>query len=100
MSEAFFVPSEPVLLYDGHVWAEAGPGDLLHVPPGGVHAFRKPNGPASMLMLFTPGGRARPASKSWPRFDDAARLRMSAADWPSLYVRHDQIEATGSPPPR
>ena len=30
-----------------------GPGDFLHVPPGGLHAFRGTGSPASMLVLFT-----------------------------------------------
>ncbi len=100
MSEAFFVLSGTVLLYDGHVWAESGPGDFLHVPPGGIHAFRNPDGPASMLMLFTPGAPRETYFEELAELDDAARLGMSAADWSSLYARHDQIEATGSPPPR
>ncbi len=55
MSEAFFVLSGTVLQSAGRRWLEAAPGDFLHVPPGGVHAFRNPDGPASMRMLFTAG---------------------------------------------
>ena len=69
--------------------AEAGPGDFLHVPPGGVHAFRNSDGPASMLMLFAPGA---------PRETYFAELAEVAAggrtlveeEWTALYARHDQ----------
>ena len=100
MSEAFFVLSGTVLLYHGRAWAEAGPGDFLHVPPGGVHAFRNPDGPASMLMLFAPGAPRETYFQELAGLDDAARASMSAADWTALYARHDQVEATGSAPPR
>ena len=100
MSEAFYVLSGVVLLYDGTQWAEAGPGDFLHVPPGGVHAFRNPDGPASMLMLFTPGGPRETYFEELAGLDDDVRENMSAAEWTALYARHDQVEADGPPPPR
>ena len=32
------------------------PGDWVHVPEGGIHAFRNESGePASMLLHFSPG---------------------------------------------
>ncbi|GAA3683431.1 cupin domain-containing protein [Nonomuraea antimicrobica] len=56
MSESFFVLEGTVSLYDGERWREGRAGDFLHVPPGGVHAFRNVIGaPASILLLFTPG---------------------------------------------
>ena len=56
MTESFFVLSGTVRLYDGRSWVDAGPGDFLHVPVGGVHAFRNDSGAAAeMLLLFTPG---------------------------------------------
>jgi mannose-6-phosphate isomerase-like protein (cupin superfamily) len=56
MSEAFFVLAGNPQLYDGNGWHHAGPGDFLHVPPGGLHGFRNESGrPASLLILFTPG---------------------------------------------
>lgn len=100
MSEAFFVLTGTVLLYDGHAWVEAGPGDFLHVPPGGVHAFRNPDGPASMLMLFTPGAPRETYFEELAALDAAARTAMSPGDWTALFARHDQVEAVGSPPPR
>ena len=56
VSESFFVLAGSVRLYDGSEWTDAGPGDYLFVPPGGIHGFRNESGePASMLLLFTPG---------------------------------------------
>ena len=56
MSEAFFVLSGTMKLYDGRDWTDGHQGDFLYVPPGGVHGFRNEAGePASILMLFAPG---------------------------------------------
>jgi mannose-6-phosphate isomerase-like protein (cupin superfamily) len=56
MSEAFFVLSGTIKLYDGRDWLDGIPGDFLYVPPGGVHGFRNEvDEPASILMLFAPG---------------------------------------------
>ncbi|MDT5012483.1 MAG: hypothetical protein QOH57_4100 [Mycobacterium sp.] len=56
MSEAFFVLSGSLKLYDGREWVDGHPGDFLYVPPGGVHGFRNESDePVSTLMLFAPG---------------------------------------------
>ena len=56
MSEAFFVLSGSVEIYDGAQWSTTGTNDFLYVPPGGIHGFRNTaDAPASMLMLFAPG---------------------------------------------
>jgi mannose-6-phosphate isomerase-like protein (cupin superfamily) len=56
MSEAFFVLSGSVTIYDGTDWVRSGQNDFLYVPPGGIHGFRnEADDPASMLMLFAPG---------------------------------------------
>ena len=56
MSEAFFVLSGTMKLYDGRDWIDGNRGDFLFVPPGGVHGFRnEADEPASILMLFAPG---------------------------------------------
>ena len=56
MSEAFFVLSGTVRLYDGTDWVDGGPNDFLYVPPGGIHGFRnEADDRASLLMLFAPG---------------------------------------------
>src|SRR5690349_12718072 len=56
LSESFYVLSGRMRLYDGRAWLDAGPGDYMFVPEGGIHGFRNESGePASMLILFAPG---------------------------------------------
>ena len=56
VSEAFFVLSGTVRLYDGTDWIDADQNDFLYVPPGGIHGFRnESDAPTSLLMLFAPG---------------------------------------------
>ena len=100
ISEAFFVLSGVVLLYDGRGWIEAGPGDFLHVPPGGVHALRNLDGRASMLLIFTPGAPRETYFEELASLNGATRAAMTPNGWTALYARHDQVEADGSPPPR
>lgn len=55
-SESFFVLSGTVSLYNGNRWVDARPGDFLHVPAGGVHAFRDDSSaPVSFLVIIAPG---------------------------------------------
>jgi oxalate decarboxylase/phosphoglucose isomerase-like protein (cupin superfamily) len=45
-----------VRIYNGTRWIDTRPGDFVHVPEGGIHAFRNESGePASMLLHFAPG---------------------------------------------
>ena len=56
ISESFYILSGTVRIYDGRRWIDMTPGDFVHVPEGGVHAFRNESGaPASMLLHFAPG---------------------------------------------
>jgi mannose-6-phosphate isomerase-like protein (cupin superfamily) len=56
LAESFFIIQGSVELSDGERWTEAGPGDYLYVPEGGLHGFRNQSlEPASMLILFAPG---------------------------------------------
>jgi mannose-6-phosphate isomerase-like protein (cupin superfamily) len=56
MSEAFFVLSGSVELYNATDWVQGTQNDFLYVPPGGIHGFRNvAEEPASILMLFAPG---------------------------------------------
>ena len=88
ITESFYVLSGTVRLYDGSRWLDGGPGDFLHVPEGGIHAFRNESGePASMLLLFAPGA---------PRedyFETLARVSkgevMSEEERLAFYLRHD-----------
>ncbi|GAA3874686.1 cupin domain-containing protein [Streptomyces sp. NPDC003631] len=56
ISESFFILDGTVRLFNGAEWVDAQQGDFLHVPQGGLHAFRNDSdAPADMLLLFTPG---------------------------------------------
>jgi quercetin dioxygenase-like cupin family protein len=56
MSEAFYVLSGTLSLYNGAEWTDGHAGDFLYVPPGGIHGFRnEADEAATILMLFAPG---------------------------------------------
>lgn len=56
ISEAFYVLSGGMRLYDGDKWIDAKQGEFLYVPPGGVHGFSNDaDEPAEFLILFAPG---------------------------------------------
>jgi len=90
ISESFFVLTGQVRIFNGAGWIDAAPGDFVHVPPGGIHAFRNESGePASMLLLFTPGA---PREGYFERLADAARgRRLSPEELQRLYIEHDNI---------
>jgi mannose-6-phosphate isomerase-like protein (cupin superfamily) len=85
ISESFFVLSGTVRLYDGQRWVDATAGDFLHVPAGGVHAFRnESDAPASMLILFAPGAPRE------PYFEQVATVsRLSPEEQTQFYLHHD-----------
>ena len=89
-SESFYVLEGTVRFYDGRDWVEAGAGDFLYVPKGGIHAFSADSDePASMLILFAPG-KARERY-----FQEVEEIRTSGREltdeqWTELYARHDQ----------
>ncbi|MGP8299167.1 cupin domain-containing protein [Streptomyces inhibens] len=85
ISESFFVLSGAVRLYDGERWITGGAGDFLHVPPGGLHAFRnEADDPASMLMLFSPGA---PREEYFERVAEMAQ--RGGQEFTDFLVRHD-----------
>ena len=75
-------------LYNGDKWTEAGPGDFLHVPQGGVHAFRNvPGEPASMLLLFTPGAPREEYFETL--FEIAKGKSLTEEERAEFFLRHD-----------
>ena len=86
ISESFFVLSGEVRLYDGEGWVTAGPGDLLHVPAGGLHGF-KGSARASMLLMFAPGA---PREDYFETLDRVGRgERMTEQERAAFMLRHD-----------
>ncbi|MDT0488474.1 cupin domain-containing protein, partial [Streptomyces doebereineriae] len=85
MSEAFFVLSGTVELYDGNDWVDGNQGDFLYVPPGGIHGFRNvADAPTSLLMLFAPGA---PREAYFEGFAQLADLNdEERAEW---FIKND-----------
>lgn len=85
ISESFFILSGTVRIYDGKRWLDTVPGDFVHVPEGGVHAFRNDSGePASMLLHFAPGAPREGYFEGLP--DLAGRSEEERAEF---FLRHD-----------
>lgn len=87
IAESFYILSGTMCVYDGRRWIDAGPGDYIHVPVGGVHGFKNRSGePASMLLHFSPGA---------PResyFEGQDRLAgMSGEQRAAFYLEHDNF---------
>jgi len=92
MTESFFVLSGSVALYDGTRWVDAGPGDYLFVPEGGVHGFKNESGePASMLILFTPGAPREAYFEGLVEIASARSEGRAPTDeeLTEFYLRHD-----------
>ncbi len=87
MSEAFFVLSGSMKLYDGADWLDGGQGDFLYVPPGGVHGFRnEADEPASILILFSPGAPREAYFEGLAELGDLTDEQRR--EW---FIRHDNI---------
>ncbi|WBC17748.1 cupin domain-containing protein [Micromonospora sp. WMMA1998] len=85
ISESFFILAGTVCIYDGRRWIDAEPGDFVHVPEGGVHAFRNESGePASMLLHFAPGA---PREGYFEGLRDLAD--RSEEERAEFFLRHD-----------
>jgi mannose-6-phosphate isomerase-like protein (cupin superfamily) len=96
ISESFFILSGTVRIYDGSRWIDAVPGDFVHVPEGGIHAFRNESGaPASMLLHFAPGAPREGYFEGLPDLAAASDEERAA-----FFVHHDTFwvpEGAASP---
>ncbi|WP_172386912.1 cupin domain-containing protein [Streptomyces sp. MNP-20] len=85
MSEAFYVLSGELELFNGDKWVTGRSGDFLYVPPGGLHAFKNATDePMSMLMLFTPGA---PREEFFERVAEVSQRERE--ELKEFRVRHD-----------
>ncbi|MGW6566503.1 cupin domain-containing protein [Streptomyces sp. NPDC054975] len=85
MSESFYILSGELELYDGEKWVTGREGDFLHVPVGGLHAFKNvTDEPMSMLMLFSPGA---PREEYFEQVAEVAR--RGPEELKKFRVRHD-----------
>ena len=86
-TESFYVLSGSPQIHDGTGWRDAGPGDFVHVPEGGIHGFRNESGePASMLILFTPGAPRESYFENLPKLAE-----MIDEDRAAFFVEHDNL---------
>jgi len=91
IAESFFILEGSVRIFTGSDWVDAGPGDFVHVPPGGVHAFRNESGRASMLIHFAPGA---PRERYFEGLAEFARSGRPGPDEMADFLRqHDQYSA-------
>jgi mannose-6-phosphate isomerase-like protein (cupin superfamily) len=87
ISESFFVLAGSIRIYDGTRWIDTVVGDYVHVPEGGIHAFRNESGaPASMLLHFAPGA---PREAYFEGLPDLAA--MTDAQRAAFFVHHDTL---------
>ena len=89
-SESFYVLAGTVRLFDGRAWTDAGSGDFLYIPDGGIHGFRNDSdAAASMLILFAPGA---PRERYFEELAEigAAGRELTSEEWAEVYARHDQ----------
>ena len=94
-AETFYVLAGTIRLYDGTRWFDATPGDMLYVPPGGIHGFTNASGaPASMLMLLTPGADRAAYFGELAAIADNGR-ELSGAEWSEVFARHDNVMLPG-----
>ncbi|BBY44480.1 hypothetical protein MCEL_27750 [Mycolicibacterium celeriflavum] len=85
ISEAFYVLSGTVRLYDGRDWIDGHPNDFLYVPPGGIHGFRnEADEPTSLLMLFAPGAPREAYFEGFSQLGDLTDEERS--EW---FIKHD-----------
>jgi mannose-6-phosphate isomerase-like protein (cupin superfamily) len=85
ISESFYVLTGTIAIYDGARWVDTEPGDWVHVPEGGLHAFKNNSGaPASMLLHFAPGAPREGYFEGLPDLG-----RMSDEEKAAFFVEHD-----------
>jgi quercetin dioxygenase-like cupin family protein len=88
ISESFYVLLGAMRLYNGRAWVDAGPGDFLFVPEGGLHGFKNESGePASMLILFAPGAPREDYFETLARVGEG--LTMTDEERAAFMIRHD-----------
>ncbi|MFF2124989.1 cupin domain-containing protein [Streptomyces olivochromogenes] len=86
ISESFFILVGTVRLFNGEKWVDAREGDFLHVPQGGLHAFRNDSDAlAEMLLLFTPGAPREEFFEQMSEMGNATDTERA-----EFFDRHDQ----------
>ncbi|WP_433833678.1 cupin domain-containing protein [Actinoplanes sp. CA-015351] len=87
LAESFYILDGVLRIYDGSRWIDAEPGDWVHVPPGGIHAFKNHSGtPVKMLLHFAPGA---PREGYFEGLTEIAE--MTDEQRTAFYLEHDNI---------
>ena len=90
IAESFYVLDGTIRIFDGAAWIDGVAGDFVHVPPGGIHAFRNESGqPASMLIHFAPGASREAYFEGLPGMAEATEEERAA-----FVMAHDQYPAS------
>lgn len=85
ISESFYILDGSMAIFDGDRWNDTEPGDWIHVPAGGVHAFKNTSGaPVTMLLHFCPGA---PREEYFERVADMAG--KPEAERAAFFIKHD-----------
>jgi quercetin dioxygenase-like cupin family protein len=85
LTESFYILTGTVAIFDGREWIDTEPGDWVHVPEGGVHAFKNRSGaPASMLLHFAPGAPREDYFEQLPELGT-----RSPAEREAFFAQHD-----------
>jgi mannose-6-phosphate isomerase-like protein (cupin superfamily) len=85
ISESFYILDGSMAIFDGDGWIDTEPGDWIHVPAGGVHAFKNTSGaPVTMLLHFCPGA---PREEYCERVADMAG--KPEAERAEFFIKHD-----------
>ena len=85
ISESFYVLTGTVAIFNGTEWLDTEPGDWVHVPEGGVHAFKNNSGvPATMLLHFAPGAPREAYFEGLPDLGS-----MSDEEQAAFFLEHD-----------
>lgn len=94
MEQAFYVLEGRVSFQLGHSWVEAGPGEVVVVPPGTAHTFANRTQDAAQLLQVNAGGALEPMfedlSRAFPPGSKADPKRLG-----EIMAAHDHLPPKG-----
>jgi quercetin dioxygenase-like cupin family protein len=89
-SESFYVLDGELQVFTGDGSVGATTGDLVYVPPGGIHGLKVVGDtPADVLTIFSPGIAREEFVYELLEITRTGRT-LSPDEWTEFYGRHDQ----------